>query len=228
MKSMPSLLPIFAVLSVLSATAYADNIVVDGNFEGADPGVLTSTTDGFDSGSSIDGGSWFVTQGTVAVDTLDQYVFDGNKSVFLDGDGGPDSLSQTLPTVPGDNYNVSFWANADVPNNFAVTFGGDPVSGAPTSIAQNGFPSDMFLGNSSLFTFYSGTATATSSSSDLTFSSTAFQNDFSGATVELDDVAVSTISPTSAVPEPSTLALAAVLALMIPLAAFWRRRNFGA
>jgi hypothetical protein len=200
-RRMPLLPAIFTLLT-LSASAYA-NIVVDGGFEAADPAAPADSTIYFTAGSSFDGGSWTVTQGTVGVDTQIFYVFDGNKSIFLDGDSaGPDSLTQTLTTVPGQTYNVSFWADADVTNTFSVTFGGAPVTGAPTSIAVNGFPSPNWLGNSGLFTLYSGTAVATSASTDLVFSATGFPvPNSNGVTVEIDDVSVS-----SAAPEPSGIA----------------------
>ncbi len=199
-----SLLPL-AVLALTSGVcAYAD-IVVDGNFEGADLGAGTGT-DYFTSGESIDGGSWTVTQGTVGVDTNNFYIFDGSKSIFLNGDiTGPDSLTQTLTTVVGQTYTIGFWADADVANTFSVTFGGAPVAGAPTSIAVNGFPSPNYLGNSSLFEFYSGTATATSTSTDLVFTASGFTANSSGVTVEIDNV--SAIPTTSSVPEPGTLGL---------------------
>lgn len=213
------LLAVFTVLSGLS-TAYGSNIVVDGNFEAADPGALPGT-DSFNSGESIDGGSWFVTQGIVGVDTENFYVYAGDKSVYLDAGSGADSLSQVLPTVVGQTYDVGFWANADVPNTFSVTFGGTPVTDAPTSITENGFPSPSWLGNSGEFTYYSGTATATSTSTDLVFTATGFPTDDTGVTVELDDVSV---SPASAVPEPSSIALVVIAVLTVTIFGAWRRR----
>jgi len=79
------------------------------------------------------------------------------------------------------------------------------VTGIPTSIKQNGFPSPNYLGNSSLYTFYSGTALATSTSTELTF--TASSPDTT-STVEIDNVSVT--APASVVPEPSTLMLAII------------------
>jgi hypothetical protein len=188
------------LLTTLSATAHADSIVADGNFEAAAPGEPADSTAFYNLGSSIDGGSWFVTQGTVGVDTQDYYVFDGNKSVFLNGDViGPDSLTQTLNTTIGQTYTIGFWANSEVPNAFSVTFGGVPVTGAPSSIADNGFPSPNWLGNSSEFTFFTGTALATSTTSALTFTATGFPGPLTGTTVEIDDVTVT--------PEPGSIVL---------------------
>jgi len=189
----------------LAADVRAGNIVQDPDFESADPGAKPGDSNFFTSGQSIDGGLWNVTQGTVGVDTDTFFIFAGHKSILLDGDNsGPDSLTQTLATLPGQLYTISFWANSDVQNLFSVTFGGNPVSGAPSSIVQNGFPGADPLSNSSLFVLYTGTAIASSSSTDLTFTVTALPTVTSGVSVEIDNVSV------AAVPEPSTFTLAAI------------------
>ena len=191
-------LAVLGILACECSVVYGGSAVVDGGFENADPTAPPDTTDYFTAGMSIDSGAWIVSQGTVGVDTQDSYVYDGNKSVFLDGSAatvfspGPDSLTQTLTTVPGDIYTLDFFAAADTPNNFMVTFGGAVVTGAPTSIAPNGIPAG--------FAAYSGTAMATSISSDLVFTST----DLSLGTVEIDDVSVTDSSLFAASPEPPT------------------------
>jgi hypothetical protein len=218
------LLGLIVVALALTPEARAANIVGDPRFELAAPTALPGDTTFFTSGQSIDGGLWNVTQGTVGVDTSTFFVFDGAKSIVLDGDNsGPDSLTQTLATTPGQLYTISFWANADVPNTFSVTFGGATAASAPTSIAQHGFPGSDPLSNSSLFQFYTATAVATSSSTNLTFTTTAFPTLTSGVTVELDDVSVIAGS----VPEPSTLTLAGigVLALVEVVRRNERRRR---
>jgi hypothetical protein len=190
---------------LMSTCAQAGNIVADSGFESADPGALPGDFNVFSSGQSIDGGVWNVTQGTVGVDTSTFFVFDGQKSILLDGDNsGPDSLTQTLATTPGQTYAISFWANSDVANSISVTFGGSPVSGIPTSVVQNGFPGSDPLSNSSLFVLLTGTATAVSSTTDLTITGTAFPTINSGVTIEIDDFSV------AAVPEPSSFVLAAI------------------
>ena len=110
-----------------NARLYGGNIVVDGGFEAADPNGAPGATNYFMAGESIDGGNWIVGPNSeVGVDTQNNYVFAGNKSVFLDGRrAGPDSLTQTLTTVVGQTYTMSFYGNADTPNTFSVTFG-DP------------------------------------------------------------------------------------------------------
>lgn len=213
-----------AILGIALATgAHAGNIniVQDPGFELADPAAIPGATDYFNvsENSFFDHGIWNVTQGSVGVDTQDAYVFAGQKSVLLNGDGfGPDSLSQTLTTTPGQVYTISFWADANAANSFSLTFGGADVTGIPTSIQQNGFPSPNYLGNSSQFTFYSGTALATSASTELTF--TASSPD-STSTVELDNVSV--IAAAAVVPEPSALMLA-IIGGIGSLMYTWRRR----
>ena len=112
--------------------------MLDSGFELADSKALAGDTNFFTKGQSIDGGTWNVTQSSVGVDTSTFFVFAGNKTVVLDGDnGGPDSLTQTLATTVGRFYTISFWANADVPNAFSVTFGGTKVAGAPTTASAH-------------------------------------------------------------------------------------------
>jgi len=193
------ILAISGLTACLSSAVYGQgSIVVDGGFESADPTAPQGATDFFTAGMSIDNGGWIVSQGTVGVDTQDSYVYDGNKSVYLNGSAstifspGPDSLAQALATVPGDTYSVNFFADADTPNNFTVTFGGALVTGAPISIAANGFPGG--------FAAYRGTAVAASISTDLVFTST----DISLGTVEIDDVSVIDATLASGAPEPPT------------------------
>ena len=88
-----------------------------------------------------------------------------------------------------------------------------------TTIAQNGFPGSDPLANISLFVLYTATAMANSSSTDLTFTTTAFPTINSGVTVEIDEISVAA----GTVPEPSTLTLAAIGAMAI-LGRFLRRR----
>jgi hypothetical protein len=104
---------------------------------------------------------------------------------------GPDPtgfLTQTLTTIPSQNYNVSFWLAADpgTPNSFSATFAGVTM---------------VTLTNSPAFgyTQYSFNVTATNTSSDLQF---AFDNP--PAYWYLDDVCVvaAVASPTP-IPTPS-------------------------
>jgi hypothetical protein len=199
------LLALFSSLMLSAApSASASNIVLDGGFEQADPSHTTLASTYYDTTTpDIGDGAWFVTEGAVGVFTKWlKYNYDGNKSIYLPGgDNGDGQLTQTLATTPGQAYLVSFWANSDDPENFIrVTFGGSAVEGIPSGVADNGFPSAS--GNRDRFTFYSGVAVASSTSTDLSFYG---QSSF-GA-IMIDDVSV------TAVPEPSTLTLAAFAGL---------------
>lgn len=219
-------LPLFAtfatVLLTLSAPAHATNLVADGGFESA-TGTTAGSETFYNASSSLDGGAWNVTAGTIGIDTQDLYVYSGNNSAILNGSGfyGTDSLSQTLSTVAGQNYEVSFWANAEVPNSVTVTLGGVQVADLPTGIVENGFPSGATRGNSSEFEEYTGFVTATSNNSVLTFTTSAFPDlDNPGATnVELDNVSV------AATPEPGSIFL--MLTGLVALGVFAARKRMG-
>jgi hypothetical protein len=148
----------------LTATAHA-NIVADPGFESAGGGNV------YFAGSSIDGGSWNVVTGAVYIDNNDPWVDAGSNSLNLTGANlyATNTVSQTLATVAGQYYLLSFWANADIPNSFSVTENGTTVAGTPTSVVQNGFPGPVT--NSSLFVDYTGSFQATSSTTVLDFSS---------------------------------------------------------
>jgi hypothetical protein len=200
---------------VLSVSAHASTIVADGGFEAAGGG------NSYSAGSSIDGGSWTVTLGQVYIDTTDPWVFDGNNSANLTYDNlyAENSLSQTISTIAGDQYTVYFWANADSSNTFSVTENGLAIAGTPSSIVDNGFPNAT---NSSLFVEYSGTFGATSSSTNLTFTSEANPALLSpDGSVMIDDVSV------AQTPEPSSvlLMLSGMIALGLLVA---RKRGNGA
>jgi hypothetical protein len=182
-----------------SALAHAGSIVTDGGFESAGGGNV------YFAGQSIDGGSWTVGSGAIYIDNLDPWVYDGANSVNLTY-ASPyvaNSLTQALTTVVGQDYAVSFWANADTPNTFSLTEDGAGVNGIPAAIVQNGFPDQVdALGNSALFVDYTGWFTATSTTTDLTFTSTG--NPPIGSldgSVMIDDVSV------TATPEPDSIVL---------------------
>ncbi|MFZ1085752.1 MAG: PEP-CTERM sorting domain-containing protein [Terracidiphilus sp.] len=210
-------LTLLAIAFSLSASAHASSILADGGFEAAGGGNVYYAT------STIDGGSWTVTQGAVYIDNLDPWVYDGANSLNLTGANlyAPNSIDQILTTVVGQQYAVNFWANADISNTFSLTQNGLSVSGAPTSIAQNGFPDQIDpLGNSALFVDYSGLFTATTTSTDLSF--TAIGNPSIGSpnfSVIIDDASV---TPT---PEPGSLLL--MLTGILALALLAGRKHLG-
>lgn len=198
-------LPAAAFLSV-AVLSQAQNLVTDGDFESAASG-LGSGTYGYGLGTSFDGGSWIVTQGTVGIDVTNQYVYDGTRSLYLTDGGGIDAVSQLVGTTAGKTYTISFWANSDGANSFSALFGGIPITAGPTTIA-----SGAALGWPGQWTHYTGTAVALGSVSALTLLADGSLGGTSAATVEIDDVSV----VASPAPEPmSIIALSGAAALLI-------------
>jgi hypothetical protein len=100
----------------------------------------------------------------------------------------PSGIQQTLTTVPGESYEISFWLQnlaGGAPNSFSVSFDGDILM---STASAPDFP----------YTLYSFTRTAATTSTLLSFT---FVND--PRLYRLDDVSV---SGSGAVPEPGTWA----------------------
>ena len=116
--------------------------------------------------------------------------------------------------MAGQNYAISFYANASGPNDFALLFGGVAVTGAPKTIVANGFPASGGAGaNAGYFQFYTASAQAQSSTTILTMAGMS-----SGQTIEVDNVAV------RPVPEASSLLLFGLL-LCGGAGVLWRSRS---
>ena len=189
-------------LAVLASAASAQT-VQDGNFEAADP-TQTTQTDYFATGTGFDT-NWTVT-GEVGIDNQDIYVFNGNKSLFLNSGIGTDTITQNIATDPTQLYTLSFFANDNVPGDqLFASFGGTML--APITVAANGYNGPA-PGNNGLFTEYvfSGLTTA-SAFSALSLSSV---GSLSSGTLEVDDINV-TSSP---VPETSTSVSLGLLLLL--------------
>ena len=106
---------------------------------------------------------------------------------FLDWSGSLNTITQTLTTVIGQTYSISYWVDDERANLLQVTFGGTTLfdGTAPTG------------GN---YVHYTFNATATSTTTVLAFSGQ--RTTGMGGTL-LDDVSVTA----STVPEPSSLLL---------------------
>ncbi len=189
---------------VLAATAVffgsvamaSPNIVVNGGFENSPDVTATPigyTTSGNPYGSGVSIGA--ARSGVAA------YDFGGVQS------NGLAFLSQALPTISGQTYQLSYYLNipgsppvADSPTEFVVNVGGDASSGmlvGGTALSDLIDPpsagASSFLANYSLFT---ARFVANSGTTELNFG--AYNNP---SFFLLDDISV------SAVPEPATWAL---------------------
>ncbi len=174
----------FALFAVCAALpVQAQNIVKDGDFEQTSAGTLFGSDPSAD--NTVFDAFWTI-QNNVGLDSGNGYVFAGNQSLLLTGDNSQftDGITQSLDTIDH-QYLLSFEANADGPNTFAVLFGGLTVSGSPFSIPANGFlldPSTHNPGaNASQFTAYSFLVTTTTPSTDLAFQGS------SDSSIELDN-----------------------------------------
>jgi hypothetical protein len=117
-------------------------------------------------------------------------------------------VEQTIPTVSGDTYQLTFWAEQTVPAFHAkVSFGGDSVT--------------SFGGGFLDYQEFTTTVTATSSSSILEFDTTGEGTSSYGS---IDDVSLVLISTgTAAAPEPASFGLLG--AGLAGLAGLRRRRR---
>lgn len=117
--------------------------------------------------------------------------FSGNDEAFLGNETGNDTLVQSLGTVAGQAYtisfavhNVFFGPDANDPNDFSAAFGNNPPGFSESEVAVGPYVVESFSG------------IATSSTTDLTFTFEDVLGDF-----DLDSVSV------VATPEPSSLML---------------------
>ena len=175
---------VFAAALLCCASAHA-NLVMNGSFESGDFSGWTTTPGGL---TSLDG-----------VDIQSPQA--GDYAAYFGNSSGVSVLSQTLATIAGSTYAVSFWLKneadvngASAPNSFEFDWGGAAVM---TVINASAFD----------YTKYELLLTATGSSTDLSFS-------FSQqpAFWDFDSVDV------QSVPEPASLALTGIggaLALLV-------------
>ncbi len=187
---------LFVLVSVSSARA---NLVVDGGFEQDASGNYSAASYPFPLGPSTFG-PWTVNNGFVYVDGFAIQSHSGTSALNLTPGLFASNVSQSLPTVLGETYQLTFFAAAHSANTFLVDWNGIAVTGAPTilpdTIPQGAYD---FTGD---YRRYSFDLTATGTSSVLAFGGTNPDTPGMGPNViMIDDVSV------TAVPEPATWAL---------------------
>lgn len=183
-----------AVLSVmLAGHASAGNLVVNGGFETGD----------FSGWTVVANGAAEVEPDGYVYNGMTYYSHSGNYFAALGSDILSGSVSQTLSTIAGQSYTLSFWLASDglTPNLFKVLWDGSTLSDQ-TNIPAQGYLEQTYS--------VQGTGTDT-----LMF----YGGDGPGY-LSLDDVSVIG----SAVPEPASFTL-----LTLGIASIagygWRRRN---
>jgi MYXO-CTERM domain-containing protein len=189
-------LPIVLILTIsFAGRAHASSITADGGFESA------AINDVY-SGAIGDG--WTVTQGHIGINPSgvgDGVPRSGNQMAYLsDGFLTLNTLSQSLTTVGGQQYLISFWVADTAANPLTVNFGSQVVfsGNAPT----NGVTLASEYQNISV------TLTALSTSTNLTFT-----GEFTaGNGTLLDDVSVTAVS---SAPEPATFGFTALGAVAL-------------
>jgi hypothetical protein len=183
---------VWLLLAVMLAGAVvqanAGNLVADPGFENGTPGSYNGAM----------GDGWFVTGGTGAICNGISHLGCGNAGVantgtqmgYLDWSNTYNTITETLTTVIGQTYTISYWV-ADTNANFLqVQFG--------TSTLFNGTAPTNGVDLPSEYVQYTFSSTATSTSTVLAFSG---QRIAGGNGTLLDDVSVTA----SSVPEPSSL-----------------------
>jgi hypothetical protein len=180
-------LVVAATLAFWAAPARA-LVVLDGGFEAV--GGVTNNGYSLFTGSLGDG--WTVTSGEILVErgTVNGIPHSGNQYAYLDGDFALNTLSQTLPTSPGQQYTISFWIADSDPNLFQATFAGQTLYNGPAPASGGGFPATHYVNE-----VFNVTATSTASALTLSGQWT------SGTGTVLDDVSI------VAVPEPAAVIL---------------------
>lgn len=196
--------PVWLLVVMVGGTAVQAhaNLMMDPGFESGTPGSYTGAM----------GDGWVVTAGTGAICNNSGagcgnagLAHTGTQMAFLDWSNTFNTITQTLTTVIGQNYTISYWVDDTQANSLSVTFGG----------------STLFNGSApggSGYVQYTFDATATSTSTVLAFSGQ--RSTGRGGTL-LDDVSVNANS----VPEPSMTWLFSTSAALLGLGALRHRFN---
>lgn len=223
-----------ALLTAIAFGAHA-NLVVDGDFEQpvTGPGGFNSGYTAFGSGATF-GGAWLVigSGNNVAVTPSSEYTTIGGPLIYFVSHGGTQSLDltgefdngaamgvqQTIPTVAGQTYSLSFWVGAVNTPDWDGYSGSAAVdvllNGSAFQTAVNTDPS----GDATTWKQFSYTFVATGSATTLTFQNGSPPRGENG----LDDVVV------ELVPEPAALSILAPCMLALGFRQVLRKHNHAA
>jgi hypothetical protein len=213
---------VFTAFAICGSSSARGNIVTNGSFESG------SYTFGADGGVDLPAGSTAITGWTVvtndvaALGPANIYPIlakDGGTSLDLQGytDSAPyGGVSQTLDTISGHTYDVTFWIGVQNGLSYAVGPAAISVSAAST-------PAQTFTNTSTLageqWEKFDYDFTATAASTLLTFEG---QSTAGGAYIGLDNVDVEDTATASSVPLPAAVWTGLPLMLAIVIV---RRKN---
>src|SRR5476651_1294642 len=172
-----------ALVAAMLSMGYAHastQLVTNGNFESFSGSGFTGYERVGAGDSTITG--WTVSDASVDLINNGQYGAINGTSIDMLGTPGPGAISQSLNTVAGKNYTLTF----DLSRN--------PGDSSALYVSLGGAPATTYTGTSTI-TPYTLNFTATSASTVLKFESAA--SGYSGAVID-------NVSVMAAVPEPET------------------------
>ncbi len=186
--------PVMFLLAV-PIVAKAD-LIRDGGFESANPSCYTMFDGPILQRPDYTPGPWIVTQGLTCILTGGgPFAHTGTNSADMGGSLGFNHLTQTISTIPGQSYAISFWLSDPVGGNtFSVELGTVAVFDGVTPHTGTGVWAPFTLA-----------VMADASNTDLTFIAKNTQSAPGLGRILLDDVSV-----TASVPEPATALLSIV------------------
>lgn len=217
---MKKIIALAALAAVSVGASAATNLVADGSFEqitqvGANSWALVNqATLTADEGA----GGWAVTTvggGAAGLEVRDNVAGAAQAGVnYVELDGAEnDKISQTLATVAGQTYNISFWFS-DRTNVAGASEGWALSAGSYTA----GIPGGGFnTSGGNQWQHFTGSFVATSSSTVFSLWGTGTSDSYG--------TSIDNISVTSAVPEPTTMGLFAAGLAVLGLSARRRKQN---